>query len=102
VKIRLTKEDIAFSKMIRDRDGWTCQYCGHTREAGFKIECAHIFGRRDALLRCEPDNALALCFKCHAEMHAHPAVFVEFVQKHLGMERFERLADIHNRRRDRV
>jgi uncharacterized Zn-finger protein len=101
--IKVTADDRRFSLAIRGRDKWTCQYCGTRYPPNSRgLECAHIYGRGDKLLRHEFDNALALCTKCHFELSAHPAVFVEFVQKHLGMERFERLSDIHNRKRNRV
>jgi hypothetical protein len=102
MKIRITKEDRDFSNMIRERDGWMCQFCGRTKAQGWQIDCAHIYGRRDVMLRTDPDNALALCRRCHMEFTEHPAAFIEFVMKHVGMETFERLSDVHNRKRDRV
>jgi hypothetical protein len=60
-KAKLRDADKLFSEYIRKRDGWACRSCG----APWRIQCAHIVSRRYRAVRWNPENALALCSKCH-------------------------------------
>jgi 5-methylcytosine-specific restriction endonuclease McrA len=63
------KADKLFSLFVRDRDG-KCVFCGTT----VRLQCAHIFSRRNMRLRHDPQNAITLCFKCHFRyMHYNSA-----------------------------
>lgn len=62
--------DVMFSKFIRARDK-SCQVCGTTNE----LECAHIFSRAALSGRWNPDNAIALCHRCHMHAHSQPRLF---------------------------
>ena len=88
-----TAADRRFSKMIRERAGYRCQRCGTqhaTNSSG--LHAAHIFSRRAKATRCDPDNALALCYGCHSWSHRHEPDFREWVRAEiLGPERFDAL-----------
>lgn len=67
------KLDKLWATYIKTRDGWRCQRCGRSKEAGFKIEAAHIVPRsRSLLLRWDKNNGVALCYACHEiRWHGH-------------------------------
>ena len=67
-KTKIRTSDVWFSKYIRQRDNWTCQFCGrrrHNEEDSQKFHCAHIFSRRFESVRFYEDNAMCLCNRCH-------------------------------------
>jgi hypothetical protein len=101
--LRRTAEDIRFSKMIRERDDYTCQRCGKTflpNSGG--LHAAHFFTRRIKATRHDPDNCISLCYGDHAFLDSHPASKIEFFEKLLGPERFEALCARAHAKRDRV
>jgi len=65
MKIKPDKNDILFSKMIRERDR-ACVFCGKTADEG-KLECSHFWGRGDKVNRFNPLNCDTLCFYCHLQ-----------------------------------
>jgi 5-methylcytosine-specific restriction endonuclease McrA len=52
-----------------ERDGNKCVRCPNR-----KIQWAHVISRRHLCTRWELDNALALCFTCHAWWHSYPSL----------------------------
>lgn len=56
--------DTLFAVVVKQRDDYTCQVCGKTRENAV-IECAHVVGRGELSIRFNLDNAMALCKGCH-------------------------------------
>lgn len=99
--IRRTSGDAAFSDWVRERDDWTCQKCGAEFEkphAG--LHNSHFFSRGKKATRFEPDNCVALCFKCHNHFTAEDQFrggpmltqeHKEFVLRRIGQERLNRL-----------
>lgn len=86
--------DRRFSMYIRERDDFTCQWCGRWFEPNdAALQCAHMFGRERWKIstRTDPDNACALCFLCHDFMDTHPEAKREFFIKRLGEIRFAAL-----------
>lgn len=63
---RLIKRlDQAAMAYIRERDKWTCQWCGK-RVDGSNAHCSHVIPRsRGNALRWDPMNLKLLCFHCH-------------------------------------
>lgn len=86
MKISLTPLDKLFSKYIRLRDK-TCQRCGSSHG----LQCCHFHSRRYKILRWNPDNAVCLCFGCHAYLDSHPYEKIEFFKKRLGEEKLDYL-----------
>ena len=92
-KIKTDKLDILFSKLIRERASWCCEFChnhyppGNTRG----LECAHIYGRARKGMRWHPLNAVSLCTGHHMYFTANPLEFFEWVEKHIGGENLIRL-----------
>jgi hypothetical protein len=85
--IKLTPADIAFSKCIRERAGWTCERCGTTYPRNYAgLQCAHYYGRGWWALRFDPYNCFALCVGCHSFMDSAPEEFRKFYEeKHPGV-----------------
>ena len=91
-------QDISFSLLIRERDGWKCRRCGayhlSITENGHRviIQCCHIFGKQAyPVTRFEPTNAFAGCSGCHRWAHDHPKEFYDWVKGWMGDEAFEAL-----------
>lgn len=64
--IKRTTADRHFSKCIRLRSNWTCDYCGmnFSHDPGF-LHCSHFISRNYKIIRFNPMNALSHCHKCH-------------------------------------
>jgi hypothetical protein len=64
MRIKLDKRDTLFSKLIRERDGHRCVFCGRSADE-IKLECSHFWSRANKRTRFDPLNCDALCFSCH-------------------------------------
>lgn len=88
--------DNYFSKVVRARG--QCERCG---SAGV-LECAHIIRRRfvgdpDGIgLRCNEDNAWALCPSCHRTVDLDPVAFSELVDRTIGREKYGELLAVRD------
>jgi hypothetical protein len=82
--------DTLFSVFIRERDKYTCQRCGKTRDTNV-IQCAHIFTRGALSTRWDPQNANALCAGCHMWAHQKPDDYLEWVENRLTTPVYKRL-----------
>lgn len=71
----MKQADILFSKIIRRRDG-VCVRCGRTEN----LQCAHIISRSYRSIRCDVDNAVALCRGCHVFFTHRPLEWQEWVE----------------------
>ena len=91
--MKIDSADVAFSKVIRARDHWTCQRCNTDYTENKKgLHCSHYFGRQAEGTRFEPDNCIALCFHCHNYFdEIDKAAYHDFKIKQLGQERFDSL-----------
>lgn len=89
MKIKLDKRDILFSKLVRERAEWACEFCGKHYGPGDTrgLECAHIYGRSRKGLRWHPDNAVALCTGHHMYFTGNPLEFSEWITGHIGKKR---------------
>ena len=54
--------------MVRNRDHYTCQYCGKTIKDA-KLEVHHIVFKSNGGSD-EPENLITLCHGCHTKLHA--------------------------------
>jgi 5-methylcytosine-specific restriction endonuclease McrA len=76
--------DTLFSLMVRERDG-RCLNCS----ARSGLQCAHLVSRRYRAVRWNPDNAVALCFRCHKGFTEHPIEWRAWVDDNLAEEPYE-------------
>ena len=91
--IKRDKDDIAFSRMVRERDEWTCQRCGAQKapNSGPALHSAHYYTRRTRATRLDPLNALALCYGCHQFVDSHAAEKETLWRLRIGDEAFDAL-----------
>ncbi len=91
--LKRDKLDAAFSDYIRARDGWKCRCCGasHNPALDVLIQCAHIFTRANKGIRIDPDNAVALCKRCHCSFTFRKEEWSAWCEKKLGAGHMERL-----------
>jgi 5-methylcytosine-specific restriction endonuclease McrA len=83
--MKRSKEDIVFSKLIRARAGYRCEWCGTQHESNSQgLHASHHYGRRHANTRWDTDNAAALCYKCHQKYGEDPVVGAEWLKRYLG------------------
>jgi 5-methylcytosine-specific restriction endonuclease McrA len=89
MKVRISRQDAEFSRLIRERDSWRCRKC-HTAYAPNSrgLHCAHIVGRRNRELRWDERNAVSLCFSCHLWAHGNPIQFVDWVKDEIGVKTY--------------
>ncbi len=86
-KAAVAYADEMFSLYIRARDK-KCVLCGSTNH----LQCSHVFRRVRWMTRWTPQNAYALCSRCHTFHHRqdeHP--FRNYVYKRIGQEEMDRL-----------
>ena len=93
MKVRRSKLDIIFSKLIRERDNWTCTNCQKYFPEGSRqsLHCSHFFSRRNVSVRWAPENATAHCFSCHQFLGENPVLFRDWIKAHLGQREFAAL-----------
>lgn len=84
-KTARNKADEAWSKYVRARDNYTCQYCGRS---GDHVNAHHVMIREFSATRCDPDNGVTVCgMPCHTRvMHGQPDKAEAFYYRHLGPE----------------
>jgi len=74
---KLRAKCITLAKQIaKTRDGYQCQFCGRTKDRGWKIDGSHVIavGRCGGKLACHPLNIKALCSDCHRAWAENPAL----------------------------
>lgn len=84
--IKRCSADINFSLCVRERAENTCEHCQLTNA---RMECAHIYGRRNKAVRWEPMNAVCLCHSCHRNFTENPLDFDSWCERHLGEAHLE-------------
>ena len=60
-RLKLTEEDKAWAKSVKDRDGWKCVICGNTE----RPNAHHIIARENHETKLDIHNGLTLCPKHH-------------------------------------
>lgn len=97
---KISTADKWFSFYVRFSDNWTCFSCGKycpQRRLGnpdlpqAQIQCAHIFSRRFKSTRFDPQNAVALCFKCHEKYTEDVRGWEAFIISKIGNDLYNRL-----------
>ena len=94
--IKLDKNDVLFSTMIRERDGEKCQFCPKTALQGWRMTNSHFWGRADKIHRFDPKNCDTLCFTCHTNNEGNKQGFYrEWKLKQLGKKVYEQMEKDH-------
>lgn len=92
-KIKISKVDKIFSDMIRERDNWTCQFCGKYYEPPTQaLHCSHFWGRSNKATRFDALNCDALCYGCHVRNEGNKqGYYRDFKLKQLGTRGYNSL-----------
>jgi len=96
MKIKLSKTDKIWSKMVRERDG-ECLHCG----AKENLNAHHLFGRSKSATRYELTNGFTLCVLHHTfspdwSAHRTEQTFKIWAKKRIGTKEFNRLKKLSN------
>lgn len=90
----IAKLDTAFSKIIRERDGWRCFRCGQViAPPTTSLQNSHYWPREIMDTRYDPDNCDAACYGCHM-FHLEKqkqGFYRSFKLGQLGQARYDRL-----------
>ena len=81
------KLDDAWSKAVKERDGWKCCYCGTDKN----LNSHHIYSRSKKSTRWELDNGITLCVSHHTfnsgfSAHKTPLEFIEWLTDLKGQD----------------
>jgi len=93
IKLRLT--DRLWTRYMRKKQDYTCQYCGrvYSPENCRNLGVMHYHGRGHENVRFDEENTLCGCsIPCHQYLDTHKTEFGEFMRTRLGQERFDLLA----------
>ena len=97
MRTRRNKLDALFSKLIRERDDWTCRISGVSiRHSPVSLHCAHIMGRRHVGLRWHPANAVSLTAGEHLFYTEHPFEWTDWCVNEFGEDRVTELRRVAN------
>ena len=96
--VRVNTLDLIFSKCIRERNNWICEYdncdkCGNESFENYPggLHNSHFRGRRGRGTRWLPDNCFSLCMKRHERMGDCPEEHAAWVRSELGDTRYDAL-----------
>ena len=73
--MKITPADMWFSRCIRERADWTCEYpgcCVRYEPPTQALYCSHFEGRGKWAVRFEPLNGIALCYGHHRIVGSSP------------------------------
>lgn len=87
-KPRAVKEECTrlHSKIVRALNPWCENECGRA-----STDAAHIIGRKYSLTRTDTDNAYGLCAQCHALFTNNHGLWMDFVDRTIGRDEYNRL-----------
>ena len=98
MRTRRNKLDALFSKLIRERDDYTCQERGiNGRDHTVLMDCAHIFSRRHVATRWHPQNAVTLTRGSHMRFTAEPFEWSDWCISQWGQEFIDELRRVANK-----
>ena len=92
-RVHLNTTDLLWSNVVRERDGWRCQWplCARSRAGGAQIEAAHILSRRYKQTKWMTVNGIALCWLHHQWASDHDTEWQAFGKESVGEEIYLRL-----------
>jgi hypothetical protein len=91
--IKLDAADTWCSKVVRQKANWTCEYSG---KSDGRMECCHIYGRRNKSVRWSLDNLVCLSHYQHRYFTENPTEFTAWLETYLGKGHMEMLKEKKN------
>jgi predicted restriction endonuclease len=81
-QIKFTKEDKAWAKAVKDRDGWACVICGDK----LRLNAHHIIARENHETKLDIQNGITLCARHHffnrqISAHNNPLGFFMWLER---------------------
>ena len=91
--MKVTTADSYFSKLVRCRAEWCCEFCGRfvpepDRQA---LHASHIVKRSRRMTRWLPLNAMSLCAEHHSILEMNPLIHADWVKSKIGQDKYEYL-----------
>jgi hypothetical protein len=80
------KCDAMVRRIVRIMSHDECMRCGRS-----PIQVSHIVARRYSATRCLIENTQPLCVFCHVYFTDHPKEFEIWVEKTIGVDKFQEL-----------
>lgn len=90
--MKISPADAAFSKCVREANGYTCEMCGTVG----RMETSHVFSRRHRTIRWDKMNANCLCHACHRKWHESPLNAFIWFESEFGQGRIDILREKMN------
>jgi len=97
--IKTTEADKWFSKCVRERAAWKCEFpgCGKQYDKSSQgLHCSHCHGRGNWSVRLDPDNAASICAHHHLWLEANPHEHRKFFEERLGEGLYQILLEKKN------
>ena len=66
-------------KEVWKRDKGFCKKCGKKNTGKMQYDIHHLESFSNKELRCEPNNLILLCHKCHLWVHSKENITKEFI-----------------------
>jgi 5-methylcytosine-specific restriction endonuclease McrA len=85
--MKLSTEDRAWAKAVKQRDKGTCRRCEKVPDPR-GLHAHHIFTRSRRSTRHDLENGVSLCYGDHRWAHSNPLEFHAWMQHELGMEAY--------------
>jgi len=84
------KLDKIFSEIVRSKG--RCERCGKTE----RLQCSHIYSRKNKWLRWDTENGMALCCGCHFFWwHQEPAEAIRWAMTKRNFDYLDKLKQIN-------
>ena len=91
-QIKLYPLDIMFSRYVRIKAEYKCEYCGKQYDSHSKgLHCSHFISRRYRNTRFDECNVSVACYGCHHLFHDFPSLHRDFFVKRIGTDGIEQL-----------
>ncbi len=91
-QIKLYPLDIMFSRYVRIKAEYKCEYCGKQYDSHSKgLHCSHFISRRYRNTRFDERNVSVVCYGCHHLFHDFPSLHRDFFVKRIGTDGIEQL-----------
>lgn len=91
--MRLSPEDRAWAKDVKERANYTCARCFKFFPEGNRrgLHAHHIFTRTRRATRHDVENGVALCYGDHRWAHGNPLEFHDWIADVIGQETYDDL-----------
>ena len=90
-KIRLRQSDVLFSRYLRQKRGYRCEYCEGFFPQGRGLTVSHFWTRAKESVRFDEENCDILCVRDHAFFETHKTEYTAWKKERMGEKAFNLL-----------